>query len=70
MTRSLSSVLRGNDRKGDFVEMNKEVIIRFNREEALACAIALAKEKKPYGWQRDALAKVDKALGVRTLGGD
>lgn len=43
--------------------MKNKVIIKFNREEALACAIALEKEKKPYGWQQDALAKVDKALG-------
>ena len=43
--------------------MESEVIIKFNREEAMACAISLAAVKKPYGWQQDALAKVDKALG-------
>ena len=41
--------------------MRKIVVVRFNREEALACSIALAKEKKPYKWQQDALVKVDKA---------
>ena len=44
--------------------MKNRVIVNFVREEALACAIALAKEKKPYGWQRNALAKVDRALKV------
>lgn len=41
--------------------MRKAVIIKFNREEALACAIALEKEKKPYKWQQDALRKIEKA---------
>ena len=40
----------------------KPLIIKLSREEALACAIALSKEK-PYKWQQQALAKVDKALG-------
>ena len=38
----------------------KRVVVEFNREEALACAIALDKEK-PYKWQQDALKKLDKA---------
>jgi len=41
----------------------KSIVIKLSREEALACAIALAKEKNPYSWQQDALIKVDKALG-------
>ena len=40
--------------------MKKKVVVRFSREEALACIIALEKEKKPYGWQQDALTKLDK----------
>ena len=40
-----------------------KVLVSFNREEALACIIALEKEK-PYGWQQDALAKLDKARKV------
>ena len=43
------------------VDLKKKVIVKFNREEALACTIALDKEKKPYKWQQDALAKLDKA---------
>ena len=42
----------------------KPLVIRFSREEALACALALSKEK-PYKWQQQALAKVDKALGLK-----
>lgn len=41
--------------------MKNKVIVVFNREEALACVIALENVKKPYGWQKDALAKLDKA---------
>ena len=41
--------------------MNHYVVVKLNREEALACAIALAKEKKPYKWQQNALTKVDSA---------
>ena len=44
----------------------KQVVLKLKREEALACAIALVKEK-PYGWQQDALAKVDRALGFKKL---
>ena len=40
--------------------MGKKVIVPLNREEALACVIALEKEK-PYGWQQDALKKLNKA---------
>jgi len=43
----------------------KGIAIKFKREEALACAIALSKEKKPYPWQQDALNKVDKAMGFK-----
>ena len=35
----------------------RKVIVSLNREEALACVIALEKEK-PYGWQQDALKKL------------
>ena len=44
----------------------KPVVIKLKREEALACAMALAKEK-PYRWQQDALSKVDRALGLKRL---
>ena len=49
-------------RKG---EPMKPLVIRFSREEALACAIALSKEK-PYKWRKQALSKVDKALGGKS----
>ncbi len=39
------------------------VRVTFEREEALACAIALTRVKRPYGWQQAALAKINKALG-------
>ena len=42
----------------------KGIRITLLREEALAAAIALSNEKKPYKWQQQALAKVDKALGL------
>jgi len=38
--------------------------LNLSREEALACCIALAKEK-PYKWQKQALAKLDKAMGFK-----
>ena len=38
-----------------------DVEVKLLREEALACIIALQKEK-PYGWQQDALAKLNKAM--------
>ena len=34
------------------------------REEALACIIALLKEK-PYGWRDDALKKLDKKMDFK-----
>ena len=49
----------------------KEVTIKLSREEAMACAVALATFRNPYnkkkscGWCQDALAKVDKAIGFR-----
>ena len=49
------------------MSMNNKVKINLSREEALACVIALAKEKKPYGWQQDALAKMNLALGYKTV---
>ena len=42
--------------------MENTITIRLLREEALACAIALGREKKPYRWQKQALAKIDKRL--------
>ena len=45
----------------------ERITIRLEREEALAAAIALAAVKKPYGWQQQALAKIDKALGFKKL---
>lgn len=45
------------------VEMGKTVKVKFEYEEALACAIALTKVKKPYMWQIQALEKINKALG-------
>uniref|UniRef100_A0A6M3KIA8 Uncharacterized protein n=1 Tax=viral metagenome TaxID=1070528 RepID=A0A6M3KIA8_9ZZZZ len=36
--------------------------IILNREETLACIIALQKEKT-YGWRDDALKKLEKAMG-------
>ena len=43
----------------------KQVTIKLSREEALAAVIALSAVKKPYGWQQDALIKINKALGYR-----
>ena len=40
--------------------------IKLKREEALACVVALAKEK-PYRWQQGALLKMDRALGYKRL---
>ena len=39
----------------------EKVVVKLSREEALSCIIALQKEK-PYRWQQDALAKVEKAF--------
>jgi len=44
----------------------KKVTIKLSREEALAAVIALSAVKKPYSWQQDALAKINKALGRET----
>ena len=41
----------------------REVIVKLSREEALAVIIALDREKKPYKWQQQALAKLDEAMG-------
>jgi len=38
-----------------------KVIVNFNREEALACIIAL-ESTKSYKWQQDALRKLTKAF--------
>jgi len=38
--------------------------IILSREETLAAIIALEKEKKPYQWQQQAVAKLCKALGL------
>ena len=38
--------------------------INFNREEALACLIALEKERKPYKWQQQAITKITKKMGL------
>ena len=38
--------------------------IDLNREETLACIIALEKER-PYGWRDDALAKLLKKMGLK-----
>ena len=38
------------------------IILELTCEEALACAIALDNKRKPIKWQRQALAKIDKAL--------
>jgi len=40
------------------------VLIKLSRDEALACIIALGKEK-PYGWQNDALKKLEKAMELK-----
>ena len=53
---------------GNRGEGMKGITIKFKREEALACAIALSKEKKPYPWQQGALNKVDKAMGFKKGG--
>jgi len=37
------------------------MMIKLSREEALACLIALQKDK-PYRWRDDALKKLDKAM--------
>ena len=42
--------------------------IIFSREEALACLIALEKEKKPYKWQQQAINKITKAMGLKRNG--
>lgn len=43
----------------------KTITIKFQREEALACAIALSKEKRSYLWQQQALSKIDKKMGFK-----
>ena len=42
-----------------------KIKIILEREEALAAAIALAQTKRPYAWQQQAQAKIDKALGFK-----
>ena len=37
--------------------------MNFTREEALACLIALEKERKPYRWQQQAIKKLCKRFG-------
>jgi len=44
--------------------MKNKVVVEFNREESLVCVIALEGVKKPYKWQKDALAKLNKARKV------
>ncbi len=41
--------------------------IVLSREETLVCQIALERERKPYRWQRQALAKLDKAMGFKKV---
>jgi len=43
--------------------MGNKVRVTLEREEAIACAIALTRVERPYGWQQGALAKINKALG-------
>jgi len=45
--------------------MQEGLIVKliFNREEALACIIALEKER-PYGWRDDALSKLLARMGL------
>ncbi len=51
--------------------MAKKIKVTFEYEEALACAIALNRVKRPYMWQIQALAKLNKALGRKpTKGGN
>ncbi len=45
---------------------NKIITLTFSREEALACAVALVKDK-PYKWRNQALVKVDKAMGFNKV---
>lgn len=45
---------------------SRKVIVKFNREEALACIIALEKEK-PYQWQEQAIVKLDKARKTKPI---
>lgn len=42
--------------------------IQLSREEALACIIALEREKKPYHWQESALGKLLRKMGLRKKG--
>lgn len=39
--------------------------IVLNREEGLACVIALENRKKPYGWETSALNKILKAMKLK-----
>lgn len=41
---------------------SKMMKVSLEREEVLACVIALQREKKPGGWNKSALEKLDKAL--------
>jgi len=44
--------------------------IQLSREEALACIIALERERKPYHWQMSALDKLLRKMGLRKKGGE
>ena len=44
--------------------------IKLSREEALACLIALDKERKPYRWQRQAISKIERAMRERPTGAE
>ena len=48
--------------------MPKTIELELTREEALACVIALEREKKPYHWQECALDKFLRIMGLRKKG--
>ena len=39
--------------------------ITLEREEVLACAIALERKERPHDWDKSALSKLLKALGLK-----
>ncbi len=45
----------------------KTIKLELTREEALAAIVVLELIKKPYHWQKEALGKLLKAMGLKPL---
>jgi len=44
-----------------------EMKIGLERDEALACVIVLENRKRPYKWEKSALKKLLKAMGLKSI---